>query len=477
MNVAMKVHGPRTLSSRLIVTVVALVAVTSLLVASVVTLIMRHYLTDRLDEKLTQSLERAQRAPLRPFGEPPNRPDLPLPNPGRGQEVGLITYIPTVSGSIVSTNGEAPSVNSAATRELDLIPPDGVARTVDLPEYGSYRVLAGPSASADRLVVGLPTESVDDTLASLLWWELLLGIGATASAAAAARTIIRRQLAPLRSVAATAHQVTSAPLATATVSTNVRVPDSLTDPRTEVGQVGEALNRLLDHVESALKARYDSEQQARQFLADASHELRTPLSTIKGYAELSRRTQPQDPAPILAKVETEAARMTTLVEDMMLLARLDAGREIDHRPVDLTRLLMEAVNDARVVDTERTWELDVPSAPVTVIGDEQRLHQAVTNVLRNASRHTTPGTHVTITLATDDAVTITIHDDGPGLTPDLVPRVFERFTRGDRSRSRQLGGAGLGMSLVKAIMTAHGGDANVVSVPGDTTFTLTLPSP
>ncbi len=266
------------------------------------------------------------------------------------------------------------------------------------------------------------------------------------------------------------------PLSSGEIGQTVRVPADLTDPNTEVGQVGGALNQLLGHVEEALDARHESEQQVRQFLADASHELRTPLSTIKGYAELSRRTGRADPDQILAKVESEAGRMSTLVEDMLLLARLDSGREIDRRPVDLTRLLVEAVNDARVVDPERHWTFDVPDEPVTVTGDEQRLHQAVTNLLTNASRHTPPETTVDVRLRVADAARIEVHDNGPGIDPELVPTIFERFVRGDSSRTRASGGAGLGMSLVRAIMHAHHGTATVESSPGATTFTLALPA-
>ena len=266
------------------------------------------------------------------------------------------------------------------------------------------------------------------------------------------------------------------PLSTGAVGTTVRVPDELTDPETEVGQVGEALNKLLQHMEAALDARHESEQQARTFLADASHELRTPLSTIKGYAELSRRTGRADPDQILAKVEAEAGRMSSLVEDMFLLARLDAGREIERHDVDLTRLVVEAVNDARVVDPQHKWVFDVPDEPITVQGDEQRLHQAVTNVLTNASTHTPPETVVSVRMRVEgEAVVVEIHDNGPGIAPGQLPTLFDRFTRGDSSRTRASGGAGLGMSLVLAIMHGHGGSAEVTSEPGNTTFTLRLP--
>ena len=465
---------PSSLTGRLIVTVVALVAVASLLVAGAVTLVMSNYLTDRLDEKLTDSMGRAQHAPM--FPRTDGDFDDRRPDPGRGQDVGLIIVIPGKPGSIVTPDGAAPQISTAARDQLAGVTPDAKAHSVDLPKYGSYRVLADEGPDGSTYVVGLPRDDVDNTIASLIWWEALLALAAIAAAAVAGRILVRRQLRPLREVAATAHEVIAMPLSSGEIGETVRVPAELTDPATEVGQVGGALNQLLGHVEEALDARHESEQQVRQFLADASHELRTPLSTIKGYAELSRRTGRDDPDQILAKVESEAGRMSTLVEDMLLLARLDAGREVDRRPVDLTRLIVEAVNDARVVDPERQWTFDVPDEPVTVTGDEQRLHQAVTNLLTNASRHTPPKTTVDVRLTVGESVRIEVHDDGPGIDPGLVPTIFERFVRGDSSRTRASGGAGLGMSLVRAIMHAHHGTATVQSKPGDTTFTLALPS-
>ena len=218
--------------------------------------------------------------------------------------------------------------------------------------------------------------------------------------------LVRRQLRPLREVAATAHAVADAAAGHRRRSTLAeRVPEHLTDERTEVGQVGAALNTLLDHVESSLAARHRSEQQVRQFVADASHELRTPLTTIAGYTELARAPAATTPRPrrtALAKVEEESGRMTALVEDLLLLARLDSGRPLEREPVDLTRLLLEAVSDARVLAPDHRWRLDLPEEPVEVTGDEQRLHQVVTNLLTNA-RKLHPGRHHRHRLARDAA--------------------------------------------------------------------------
>jgi two-component system OmpR family sensor kinase len=283
----------------------------------------------------------------------------------------------------------------------------------------------------------------------------------------------------LREVAQTAHAVSELPLASGAIDLTERVPTHLTDERTEVGQVGSALNTLLVHVESSLEARHHSEQQVRQFVADASHELRSPLATIVGYAELARRRS-GDPATVrtaLDKVEEESGRMTSLVEDLLLLARLDSGRPLDRQPVDLTRLLLEAVSDARVLAPDHHWRLDLPQDAVEVTGDEQRLHQVVTNLLNNARRHTPPGTSVTVGVRAEGPnALLTVQDDGPGMTPELLNKAFERFSRGDSSRNRASGGAGLGLSLVQAISVAHGGAVSVDSEPGRTRFEVRLPA-
>jgi two-component system OmpR family sensor kinase len=278
-------------------------------------------------------------------------------------------------------------------------------------------------------------------------------------------------------VAATAHTVAELPLASGDIELAERVPDRLTDERTEVGQVGAALNTLLAHVESSLNARHHSEQQVRQFVADASHELRTPLTTIAGYTELARR-RPDDAAIVktaLGKVEEESARMTSMVEDLLLLARLDSGRPLEREHVDLSRLLVEAVSDARVVAPDHRWRLEVPEDSVEVEGDAERLRQVITNLLANARKYTPAGTTVTVSAQPHGFV---VHDDGPGFAPEVAEHAFERFARGDTSRYRgDEGGAGLGLALVQAIVTAHGGRVELDSVPGSTRISVSLPRP
>ncbi len=476
---------PTSLTSRLIVTTVALVAVISLLVAAVATIVMRTYLINQLDNQVDQALNRGGmvvqgQVRLESNGQPQVGPanGSEPPDP-RGNRVGSISAVFGTNvglGFTITSSGDRRALTAKQLDALDDLTPNRKPTTLEVSGLGSYRVAATEAPGGEFLVQGIPTKDVDDTIRTLIWWEAGLGLLGVLLAAIAGRILVGRQLEPLRKVATTANEVSAMPLSTGAVGTTVRVPAELTDPTTEVGQVGEALNKLLEHMESALDARHESEQQARTFLADASHELRTPLSTIKGYAELSRRTGRADPDEILAKVESEAGRMSSLVEDMLLLARLDAGRELERHDVDLTRLVVEAVNDARVVDPERKWTFDVPDEPIIVSGDEQRLHQAVTNLLTNASRHTPPKTVVTVRMHVEGAeLLIEIHDNGPGIAPDLLPTLFDRFTRGDSSRTRASGGAGLGMSLVEAIMHGHGGTASVTSEPGSTTFTLRMP--
>jgi two-component system OmpR family sensor kinase len=239
---------------------------------------------------------------------------------------------------------------------------------------------------------------------------------------------------------------------------------------------------MLGHVAEALNSRQESETRVRQFVADASHELRTPLASIRGYAELTRRGREQigpDTRHALGRIESEAARMTTLVEDLLLLARLDAGRPLALTETDMSPLVVDAVSDARAVGRDHHWHLDLPDDPACVHGDPERLHQVLTNLLANARTHTPPGTTVVARVVPDDfEVIVEIADNGPGIPPDLLPRVFERFARGNASRSRAagtVGSTGLGLAIVQAVVTAHGGRISLNSMPGYTAFRVHLP--
>jgi len=238
---------------------------------------------------------------------------------------------------------------------------------------------------------------------------------------------------------------------------------------------------MLGHVENALSRREASEARLRRFAADASHELRTPLAAIRGYAELARR-HPGELSPdvehALGRVESESARMSALVEDLLLLARLDAGRPLESQPVDLTRLAIDVTSDARAAGPDHRWQLELPEGPVLVPGDDQRLHQALANLLSNARTHTPAGTTVTVAVDSSpggDAAQLSVTDDGPGIPAELQPDLFERFVRGDSSRSRAAGSTGLGLSIVAAVVAAHRGTVGVTSEPGRTRFLITLP--
>ena len=388
-------------------------------------------------------------------------------------------------------------------------PPDLPTYNRTLPSLGvdfMFTKVTGPDNTV--LITGLPLTTVNaqiEHVENTEHWLFAVALGLAVILGAA---LVQFSLRPLRRVAATATKVTELPLDSGEVTLPAGVPD--TDPRTEVGQVGAAFNRMLFHVERALSRRAASEARLRRFAADASHELRTPLSAIRGYAELALRHRgpvPQDVTHALTRVQSESARMSVLVDDLLLLARLDAGRPLERAPVDLSRLAIDVTSDARVARREHHWRLDLPSDPVLVSGDEHRLHQVLANLMSNAGKHTPPGSTVSVALsisghvqaargvdspvAPDGAmvergarpaaprVELSITDDGPGIPPELLPDLFERFTRADTSRARDLDAAGkstgLGLAIVDAVVAAHGGSITVTSQPGRTRFAIYLP--
>jgi two-component system, OmpR family, sensor kinase len=292
----------------------------------------------------------------------------------------------------------------------------------------------------------------------------VLAIGALSAFA------IRRELRPLQKIASTAAEIGSGDLTR-------RVP--ATHQATEIGQLSGALNTMLNQLESAFRDKEVSEARLRRFVADASHELRTPIATIRGYAELFRRgaaERPNDLAEVISRVESEAARMGILVDELLLLARLDQGRPLERTPVDLTALATNAVNDALATQPNRPIHLTHPG-PVTVIGDPARLHQVLANLLSNVLAHTPPSTPATVHIGVDgETALISVSDTGPGLSKEECSRIFERFYRADNTRSSDTGGAGLGLSIVESVVTAHAGQVTVTSSQGQgATFLVTLP--
>ncbi|TCJ24153.1 sensor histidine kinase [Nocardioides jejuensis] len=473
---------PASLTARLVATVVLLVALVGLLVSGLTTAALSNRLEGQLDKQVSDTHDRDVHALQSgmPIGGSFPGPDGPDIRDARSQGEGTLTaYVtPTASAGLIRTGrGDTQQLTDAQLSQLGALPETRQPIGKEIAGLGDYRFLVS-TVDGVTLVTGVPSQQLEETITSVVVWGGGFTLLAVAVAGGIAIVVVRRQLRPLREVARTAHEVAGLPLETGEVGMTARVPATLTDERTEVGQVGSALNVLLGHMESSLDARHRSEQQVRQFVADASHELRTPLATIQGYAELGLRpdADPERVLHVLDKVQAESRRMTSLVEDLLLLARLDAGRPLAREDVDLTHLVLEAVGDARVVAPDHRWKLDLGDEAVVVPGDAQRLHQVLANLLTNARRHTPAGTTVTVSAwRSASGATVAVHDDGPGVPADLQPTLFERFTRGDSSRTRDSGGAGLGLSLAHAIAVAHGGTLTCLSAPGSTTFSLTLP--
>jgi two-component system OmpR family sensor kinase len=473
-----------SLQARLVAALVALLAVVCVVVGGITQMALRRSLVDQLDAQLMAAAGRsgAFREPPRGGGEdrPPPGPRFILaPGQAAGTLGARVVGDRVDEAAVLDDSGTPLAVSSAANPALVGLPSDGRPHTRELGALGDYRLIATRAPNGDVLVTGLPLAKVQETVvrqAAVIVIVVLFGL---LSAGAIGAVIIQRTLRPLHRVAATASRVAQLPLDRGEVALAERVPEADTDPRTEVGRVGAALNTLLGHVGSALAARHASETRVRQFVADASHELRTPLAAIRGYAELTRRTDAQVPAEVaraLGRVESEAARMTTLVEDLLLLARLDSGRPLERAPVDLSLLAVNAVSDAHAAGPDHQWKLDLPHEPVTVVGDTARLHQVLANLLANARTHTPPGTTVTARLESfGGGAVLTVADDGPGIPSDLQPEVFERFARADSSRSRAEGSTGLGLAIVAAVVAAHHGTVAVTSIPGRTVFTVRLP--
>ncbi|MGW3847835.1 sensor histidine kinase [Streptomyces fagopyri] len=369
------------------------------------------------------------------------------------------------------------SLTTADRRSLAGVPADGRARTVCLSALGDYRVTAARGLDGDVLVTGLPMEPVRAAVHRL---ELVAGCVfglALVIAGVAGALWVRWSLRPLSRVAATAARVSELPLASGEVALPPRAPEP--DPRSEVGRVAGAFDRMLGHVEDALTKRHASEERLRSFAADASHELRTPVASVRGHAELALLHPgpvPPEVTRALERIAAESARMGEMVDDLLLLARLDAGRPLERLPVDVTHLVLDSVTDARAAGPDHRWTLELPEEPVTVTGDAHRLQQVLANLLANARWHTPVGTKVTVSLELDgETAVLTVHDDGPGVPEDVRPGVFERFTRADRRRTGGAGGgAGLGLSIVAAVVEAHGGTVGLESRPGATRFTVRL---
>ncbi|MFC1409247.1 sensor histidine kinase [Streptacidiphilus sp. N1-12] len=485
-----------SLRTRLLVTTTLMLAVVCGVIALVITLAVKADLMASAGDRLQQAQSRTN-----PGGGPAHG-SLPVQQAGGGDSaLAFVHFLPegtigaVVSKGSVTAGQPVVGLDAHAQPQLNITPLTAAEAaplaaavgqagnvTINLPGLGDFLVRAQLDPdTGDTKVVAVPINGIETTVNQLIAVEAVVTVGGLIAAGFLSFALIRVSLRPLDRVAATAVRISRLPLDRGEVGELVRVPEADTDTRTEAGQVGASLNRLIEHVASALAARHASETRVRQFVADASHELRTPLASIAGYAELTRRgreTVPPDTAYALSRVESEAARMTRLVEDLLLLARLDAGRPLDRAPLDLSPLVMDAVRDAHAASPGHRWQVDLPDDPVMVDGDAHRLHQVLVNLLANAGKHTPAGTVVTASVsstAADRSCELRITDNGPGIPEQLLPTVFERFARGDSSRSRAAGSTGLGLAIVAAVAASHGGQVSVQSEPGRTVFAVRLP--
>ena len=505
-----------SLTARLVVSMVALVIVTCAVLGFATYTVLSRQLMNSFDQQLQEATSRAYltcgnnpppqtstsawTSSSRHSGDPDGDSSNCAPNV-HGQSEGTFDAWLTSSGvvsqpNIIGGKCHLSAADATTLRALKVFNPPKPAKNSNPDDnnsllqapiytrtlsslYGDYELTAVRSPAGGVLLTGLPLRGVEHTLRNVEIAEIAVFAVVVVLVAGTGLGLVRFSLRPLRRVATTATMVTELPLDTGEVHLPARVPND--DPRTEVGRVGAAFNRMLQHVESALANRAASETRLRRFAADASHELRTPLSAIRGYAELALRQGgpvPEDVTHALERVQSESARMSVLVDELLLLARLDAGRPLATEPVDLTMLTIEATSDTRVASPSHRWRLELPDEPFTVRGDEMRLRQVLSNLLSNAAKHTPADSEITVAVAGGvgvPAVQLSVTDNGPGIPPDLLPELFERFVRGDSSRSHAAGSTGLGLAIVKAVVIAHQGTVGVTSRPGRTSFTIVLP--
>jgi two-component system OmpR family sensor kinase len=484
-------HGARrwSLQTRLIVAVISFVALILVTIGLATGTILRSMMVENLDAQVRAASDRLHVLPGSTASDVLS---------GR-QEAGTLVLVSSgFTGNSAAYVADDDTVVTLSDDEVDAFlaglsrpDPQGWVNA-SVPGLGDYRLRLAAVGSNTAYMVGMPTSELTSMVTQILTTVTLLTLGGLLVLASVIAFVIRRALAPLRSVADTAARVAAMPLASGDVAITERVPEHEADASDEIGRVGAALNTLLDHVDSSLSARQRNEDRMRAFVADASHELRTPLAAIRGYSELSLRAlrQPgsratktqleagaQQSEQGLERIQAASLRMTTLVEDLLLLARLDEGKELVYGAVDLTRIVVDAAADAQVAGPDHEWHIDVGEEPIIVAGDGTRLHQVIANLLTNARVHTPRGTRVTASLVLEDAeAVVRVHDDGPGIDPAVAGELFERFARADTSRARQTGGTGLGLSIAQAIVSAHGGSIDVTSEPGSTTFEVRLPA-
>ncbi|CAN2229442.1 BaeS Signal transduction histidine kinase [Candidatus Nanopelagicaceae bacterium] len=449
--------------------------------------LLRSYLTEQMDAELTSvsggSLPRVDRAgiahdegELLPDGDNQSRTVVraaPLQRVPTATSVTLIGPGGIVLGQIGGDlNGSEISRYLKGLTAADIASYDGKPFTIEVPG-SDFRVIARELPSGlGTFVVGQTFESVESTLQRLQGLFILIGLAMILLIALASRKVIRVGLRPLISVEATAERIAGGDL-------TARLPD--VKPNTEVGRLVNTLNTMLARIEESFAARVESESKLRRFVADASHELRTPITAIRGFAELHRQgavTGDANTKELIGRIEGESKRMGSLVEDLLLLARLDQSREMKSDPVNLSGLVADAVASASAAGPDHTVRFEKPIEEIYALGDNDRIHQVVANLLANARTHTPSGTTIDVSIVqSEDGVRIRIADNGPGLSKQDQERIFERFYRADSSRVRQDGeGTGLGLSIVDAVMRAHAGQVSVESELGKgASFTLFFP--
>jgi len=460
-----------SLRGRLLIGVISLVVI-GLLVANIATYaLLKNSLIGRVDYQLTNGVDEAASA----LGAGPTSRQQHPPFP-----VGTVVELIGSDGSVVDGKVVSPNFANAPTARPNLpktlpnygtdkpAPPYDVSGT----EGVQYRMTDWPEGrfGGQFVVLAIPLTDVQSTLSALLQTEALISLAVVAATVVLALVIIEIGLRPLRRMGAVAKDIAAGDL--------TRRVEPAT-PRTEIGRLGLALNAMLSQIEAAFAQRTASERRLRRFIADASHELRTPLTSVRGYSEMLRRgaaASPVDADLARRRIEEESVRMSALVDDMLLIARLDQGRPLETEPVDLQVIARDAAADARVVAPQREITLEAPDK-VVVSGDDTRLRQVVGNLVRNALVHTPGTTPIEISVTTlNGTARLSIADHGSGLRTEDRERIFEPFYRADPSRSRDSGGAGLGLSIVNAVVTAHGGRVDVKETSGGgATFEVELP--
>jgi two-component system, OmpR family, sensor kinase len=466
-----------SLRGRLLIGVISLV-VLGLLISDIVTYAaLQRSLLNRIDDQL------ASRSTVNTAVAVLNSPDCQLRGPGGSTSFppGTITELIGPDGSVVAAC-RVQQFGSSTSTAKPVLPSSLPKSSTDTPStpytvdgtggVDHYRVTNWPENSfpGDLVVFAVPLTETQSTLSALLLLELFISLAVVAATALLAFLIIRISLRPLEKMGAVAQDIAAGDL--------TRRVEPAT-PSTEIGRLGLALNGMLSQIEAAFAERTASNQRLRRVIADASHELRTPLTSIRGYAEMLRRgaaESPRDSEAARRRIEEESIRMTGLVDDLLVLARLDQGRALAKEAVDLRAIATDAVGDARVVAPQRQISL-IANGPVIVEGDDTRLRQVLGNLVRNAMVHTPQQTPIEVAVATDDGVgRISVADHGPGLAPQDLERIFEPFYRADPGRSRDRGGAGLGLSIVSAVVAAHGGQVRVTQTEGGgATFEVELP--